>query len=170
MLSDEYDDLNILCDKISSRNYWIFVTDSIDLLETVENLYYKPKTEANADFELTFAPGLVSIGLVSVALAHKRRMTYQQLHDIIAPLLDRKTMNYLDRRHLVDNVDTFVVSVINWELVYDMLFRLLRCIRARKLRSQVIGIQEQKTPRLVMILEKLVGLTGFFLQISQLTG
>lgn len=121
MLRDEDNALDIICDKITSKDYWIFITDSIGLLEIIENKFYKPKTEANVDFELMFTPGLVS-----VAIAHKRRMSFEQMHELFSSFVDQRTMNELDKRHVTNDIDLFVVPIQDGssQMVFDIMFKL----------------------------------------------
>lgn len=44
--------LDLICDGIKSKEWWIFVTNNMNLLDAMEEVFYVPGTQASADCEL----------------------------------------------------------------------------------------------------------------------
>lgn len=81
----------IVDERIDSREWWVFVGAGSDALITVEKTFYPG--EAGADFDVVLGPpvgyfaGLFDAGerrLLPLAFAHKRRMSAEQLHGVLA--------------------------------------------------------------------------------------
>jgi hypothetical protein len=88
-LLDETDAFEEIYRSFDAKDSWLIITDigNSQMLERMEDQFYKPGTDANADFNLLFRMD----GIV-IVLAKKVRMNYDQFIEIIRPIVNKRTL------------------------------------------------------------------------------